>query len=254
LVGVALGVSLIAYGNRWFATEEVDEVALSDIALRHVRRLRFLVGGDNLVLLAESPRLWYQSLERLGCGQLRLSLDPRPRDLETVVLHGVGAAPLWAPFSIGAEREMVWHVSERRIAGEGYDFDLLGVPCSSDIRPPEGNLEGARSELAAALAEASDLALERGEDDWADRFVRATAALEDPLALTEEGNRGLLPVGYGSVEQRQLLAASAWAYVFGEGGWCEWEGNPTPGRQELARVALNLYVATVEAIQAAVNT
>src|SRR5690606_18770875 len=108
-------------------------------------------------------------------------------------------------------------------------------------------------ELYGALQEAADLAAERGENDWADRFLRALASLEDPNAMTEEGNRSLLPKEYGPVEQRQLLAAAAWAYVFGEGGWCEWEGTPTPARQELARVALNLYIATVEAIQAATN-
>lgn len=242
----------MSYGNRWLETGEVDETALAEIALRRVRHLRFLVGGDNLVMLADSPGLWYHALRRLGTERIRLSLDPRPRDLETVVLHGVGAAPLWAPFSIGPERELIWQVSEKR-GPEGFDFDLLGVPCDPDLRPGPGDLRFAREELFGSLAEASDLAQERGEADWADRFLNAMAALEDPNALSEEGNAGLLPVGYGSVEQRQLLAAAAWAYVFGEGGWCEWPGAPNPSRQELARVALNLYVATIEAIQAAVN-
>lgn len=217
-----------------------------------MRNLRFLVGGDNLVLLAESPALWYRALQRLGTQHIRLSLDPRPRDLETVVLHGVGAAPLWAPFSIGEDRELIWHVSEKRTT-EGFDYDLLGVPCDPDLQPGPGDLKLAREELLGSLIEASDLAQERGEGEWADRFLNAIAALDDPNALLDEGNVGLLPAGYGSVEQRQLLAASAWAYVFGEGGWCEWPGTPTPARQELARVALNLYVATIEAIQAAVN-
>lgn len=252
MIGIALGVGLVTYGNRWLATKEVDDDSLDQIALRHVRHLRFLVGGDNLVLLAENPRLWYHALERLGTERLRLSLDPRPRDLETVVLHGVGAAPLWAPFSTGPDRELIWQVAERR-SPEGFDFDLLGVPCDPDLRPAEGDLAAARAELSAALAEATDLATERGEADWADRFHNATAALDDPDALLEAGNAGLIPVGYGTADQRQLLAASAWAYVFGEGGWCEWPGTPTPSRQELARVALNLYVATIQAIQSAVN-
>lgn len=252
MIGIALGVGLVTYGNRWFETREVNEAALREICLRHVRQLRFLVGGDNLVLLADTPSLWYHALERLGTTRLRLTLDPRPRDLENVVLHGVGAAPLWAPFSVGPERELIWQVSEHRTP-EGFDFDLLGVPCDSNLRPPMADLTSARAELAAALAEAGDLATERGEADWSDRFLNAIASLDDPNALLDAGNVSLLPKGYGTVEQRQLLAAAAWAYVFGEGGWCEWPGTPTPSRQELARVALNLYVATIQAIQAAVN-
>ena len=253
MVGVALGVSLVAYGNRWAETGELDEAGLSAIALRHVTRLRFLVGGDNLVLLAETPRIWYRALERLGSRSLRLTIDPRPRDLDEVVHHGIGAAPLWAPFTYGSERDMIWHVAQRRVAGVGFEFDLLGTTAPPDQRPEAGDVEQARIELTRALVEAGDVAAERGDDEWASRFERALSAMEDPGAMEEDGNRGLLPVGYATVEHRQLLAAAAYAYVFGDGGWCEWEGNENSSRRELARVALNLYVATTNAIQAAVN-
>lgn len=257
MVGIGLGVSLVTYGNHWLSTGFLDEDGLDSLVDQHARRLRFLLGGIRPGLLAQSAGEWFALLRDRGCSTLQLALDPRPRDHDMVVEFGIGASPMWALFTSGPEggdplHDAVWHVSETSLVTGETDLDLVAVAASQALRPGPSEVDLATNELSSALDEALALATRRGEDHFAMRFQHASAILEQEEDQMDE-LPFLFPEDFGSLPRRRLLTASAWAYVFGEGGWCEWDYPEETGRAELARVALNLYVGTTRAIEAAVN-
>lgn len=259
MAGIGLGVSLVTYGNHWLLTGDLDEDGLDAWVDQHTRRLRFLLGGHCPGLLAQSVGEWFALLRDRGCLSLELALDPRPRDHDVVVQIGIGACPVWSLFTLGPPNgdllhDAVWHVSETVLGSGETDLDLVAVAANQAIRPAPCAMAMATAELFGALQEAAELSERRGEDEYAARFFHASEILmrEDDL---DEELPFLFPPNYGSLPRRRLLLASAWAYVFGENGWCEEDDllEMACGRAEYARVALNLYVATTQAISTAVN-
>lgn len=246
--GLEFGVGLVAHGNYWLESGSIDPIALGSLLSRRVHGCRFV--GESRTL--ESPLAWLEYVREMGDIELRLMLDPRPRDLETVVEHGLGASPMWAPYIVSAQGDRVWHVSRAK-KGRLEILELAESRTASMNRPPTGDLSAAESELGEALEDALNLCSERGDEDWYARLIGPRRRWEQSTPDFPKGMGRIWPEGYGSPERRALLYTAMDAYIFGEGGWCEWPGSPSSRRSELARAALNLYVATLTAIEAAVN-
>lgn len=242
--GLSVGMALVACGNHG-QNGILDLGPLLDELDRLQAKVRFL--RPNLPPI-ETAEEWFEWLADRRCDELWLAVDPCPRDLETVIRYGVGACPVWAIYTFGLDTSLIWHASER-LSGDELVIELsetidTGAGWDTDEEP-----ETVLQELQEALAEAQMLAEERGEDEWSERFMTALAVLENATVPFIR----IFPDGYGDDRQRRLLEGATLAYVFGRGGWCEWEGTPTPERRELARTALNLYVASVNALQCAIN-
>lgn len=242
--GLSIGMALVACGN-YSQSGILDLRPLMEEMERLEARMHF-VCRDGTTL--DAPDEWFVRLRELRFEELWLAVDPCPRDLETVIRYGIGAAPAWAVYTFGVEGTLLWQASER-LAGDQLVVELSEWPDNGITWDTDEDPEVVLSELQDALVDAQMLAEERGEEEYSDRFRRALSVLE----AVQVPSVALFPEGYGSDGQRRLLEAATLSYVFGRGGWCEWEGTPTAERRELSRAALNLYVASVNAIQSAIN-
>ncbi len=220
---------------------------------RFVRALRFTTRRGRFFRVAEeeiarTPVGWMNTLP-IDVDIGLVSLDGLAWTLagesrKGIAVSGSGHSALWIPaWTVVAQypEEKIWSV--KYVAARGRH---------PSVEPT--TIEEARERLAGGLREATEFAsATAGLAVWCETFDGATRRLgaRDPVAPYHPD---MLPADGYSLSARQLLAASAAAFVFGSmGSWNDMGFADGDIQARYLRVTRDLYAAVLGGLMAAVN-
>lgn len=209
---------------------------------------------------ADRPEQWLRGLREMGAtavgldaiGQLDNADPTRLPEHVAVAFVGGLSATLVTGDSVAQRWGLQWTVTSGEGAPDNRIWSVLYTGQRDDrCRNLEhSDLETAHGVLAAALEDARAFASSQNLMPWRDVFDRASSLLESESPEIPY-HSDLLPEQAG-LARRRLMAAAAWAYVFGGmGSWNDiWFDGDTVQYEHVSR---SLYQAVMFAIDAAAN-
>jgi hypothetical protein len=213
--------------------------------------------------VAEDPNTWFDTLKAGGCRRLHIGHRPSSNPIapERMLAGFVGGGGTWFAAAAYPERADHWLTRWEVSAPDAPDQRIWKVTygkVASDKRVPQfeaPDLSARREELESVLARIESFAREHDIEFFASCFSKALEALaSDEPAMPPYYPDLLPPVGY-STEARRILAACAYAWVFGGmGSWNDLGFESVEDQQEYERLSEELYVAVNRGIEKGANS
>lgn len=264
-------VVLAVYGNRFLASsEKLEGLFLPGSAFERCHsvtfaRLEQYGTAINEHLIAGNPSQWLIDLKSRHCQALRLGVAPSSSSSAPHTGYAsAGFANGGATWSLIALFENVaeyWQsrwladnkdATDRKIWAVTYGRVISGAP--KPIMKPT-NLSEDKARLSAILISIGTFAEKNNLAYWRDNFNKAKSLLDAQAPFENSYLSGTLPKLEGSIEAKQLIAASSAAWVFGGmGSWNDVYLVGTDQQEMYQKLSSDLYQAINQGIVHAVNS
>lgn len=251
---LAQAIALVAHGNATLAGRgETRHFEQRNSTFQFIRSLTMEIPGRWRTRTVTSVEEWMQALPRAG--------------VERLSLVGSGAPPSafanqggWAIQGQTERGAHVWHGSwkvnrdgidpQARTWEVSYPLGQRNGPAAAD----DVDIAAAKSELSAALNQASDFAARDSHLTTFHSLFDRALALGEADCPTAPYHADMLPTEGYSVAARQLMAMASQAWVFGGmGSWTDLGFDDASTTADFQRVSARLYRAVVDAARSAAN-
>lgn len=216
------------------------------------------VDPESGTTLAHGPAEWFDWLVRNGCTGLSMfHVDPGERSglrpHQTAGMVGGGWTTLIA--TLHGDLQHVWYNSQSVTHPDDPDdliwsssFRRVAIEAAGTNQVPL-SVAHQREKLRAALIDIDAFAAQEKVDVWPAYFQKALRLLDDGDPLAASHHRDVFPATGYTLAAKQLLAASANAFVFG--GMGSWNDLGFEARHD--DLSAELYACIMNGVAAAIN-